>query len=143
MLGDHWSAEDALQQALLKAYAGLDDLKDRSKFRPWLTRILVNICLNHRRSLRRHVSLGETDPPADPHLPAIELTELQEQVRAAVQLLPPKQRMALVLRTYEGCSFERIAELMGTTPDAARMNAALARRKLRELLGPTMGEEAP
>lgn len=142
MLGDHHEAEDASQEAFVRAIGGLDGFRGEAPLRQWLARVVVNVCLNWRRAAgrRRSVPMGHADPPArdEPH--RLELTELQEKVQQAIGQLPERQRMALILRVYEELSFDAIADLMGGTPEAARTNLSLARRRLRTVLAPILGE---
>ena len=136
ILGDHHDAEDASQEAFVRAFGGLRRLRGESRFKGWLTRIVVNVCISRLdRSRPRGASLDGADPAAPAEVPPIKLTETQEQVKAAVESLPAKQRSVFVLRTYEEWSFEQIAEVLGISCEAARMDLSLARKKLREALG--------
>jgi len=143
MLGDHHAAEDASQEAFLKAAEALGGFRGQVPFRSWFRRILVNVCLNWRRSMRRHPDPAAllSDPVAGPATPPVELSELQSQVREAIGALPEKQRTALVLRIYEGLSIAEVAALMGTKPENVRTNLFAARQRLRERLAGLFGEE--
>jgi len=136
ILGDHHDAEDASQEAFVRAFRGLRKLRGESRFKGWLTRIVVNVCISRlERSRPRGAGLDSADPAAPAQAPPIELTEIQQEVKAAVESLPAKQRSVFVLRTYEECSFEQIAEVLSISREAARMDLSLARKKLREALG--------
>jgi len=138
ILGNHHDAEDASQEAFLRAARGLADFRGTATFKSWLTRILINACINRQRSERRRsaASLSAESSEREAGSGGVELTELQAAVQAAIGRLPEKQRAALVLRVYEELSFGEIGELLEVTPEAARANVCLARKRLRELLSP-------
>lgn len=136
MLGGHHDAEDVSQEAFVKAHRGLAEFRGDASFRTWFTRILVNVCINRRRSSRRIPRPVESvlDAPAADAPPAVEMTELQTRLDAAIRALPEKQRLTLILRTQENYEFDQIAGVLGITPVAARMNLSLARKQIREQL---------
>lgn len=143
MLGDHHAAEDASQEAFLKAFAGLGSFRREVPFRAWFRRILVNVCLNWRRTRQRRGTVPlEVDPPTDDPPSAVELTELQVRLRQAINELPEKQRAVLVLRSSEGLEMAEIADLLGTSAQNVRTNLFLARRTLREQLA-GLADEVP
>lgn len=140
MVGDeHW-AEDLVQEALVRALRGLPRFEGRSSLRSWLLRIVVRLASEPQRWQRRQrtVSLDEVDIPDHlgpaPDLPARE-RELCERLAEAMERLTARQRTALHLRAAEGLDYATIAEIMASTPAAARMLVMDARRRVRARLG--------
>jgi len=139
MVGDRESARDITQEAFLRTLKGLACLKNPPSFRPWLLQITSNLV---RDSLRR--KKGETDS-MDPeeNVPSHEreafqvLSSLQEKerLRGALNLLPDRQRMAIVLRVYSELSFREVAFAMGCRPATARSLFWVGVKRLRRILG--------
>jgi RNA polymerase sigma-70 factor, ECF subfamily len=157
MLGSPHDADDAMQDALLRAWRGLPRFQGRSAFRTWLRRIATNVCLDViRRSPKRvlpidhdwsadEVAAGEPlrgsgrveDYPAgatgfEPGRASPEASyERREAVElaliAALRHLPPRQRAALILRDVFGFSAKETARALGTT--LASVNSALQRAR--------------
>lgn len=129
--------EDAMQDALLKTWHGLPDLRAGARFRPWFLRIVYRQCLDHlrrRKTRRRHeaTQLPRQAPSAG------ESAAQREQllrVTAAMEHLPPRQLAALQLRVHEQLPYDEIGSVLGLTPRSARETVVRARRRLVELLG--------
>lgn len=137
-MGNHEDASDLSQEVFLRAYRGLKNFKGNAALGTWLHRIAVNACLN-----RVAVKTPRTEPIDDAqHVdtrtesPTERLLrgERAERVRAAVAQLPPKQRAALIMRTYEERSHQEIADALGTTVGAAKANVFHALQNLKKLL---------
>jgi RNA polymerase sigma-70 factor (ECF subfamily) len=171
MLGSVHDAEDALQDALLRAWRGLPGFEGRSSLRAWLYRIATNACLNAmERRPARHLPVAylpasdwdDDEPPlvesvwlepypdaqlglADGRTAPSARYEQRESVElafvAALQLLPPGQRAVLVMREVLGFSAREVAESLGTT--VASVNSALqrARKAIAERL-PAQSQQA-
>jgi RNA polymerase sigma-70 factor (ECF subfamily) len=147
MVGSVHDAEDALQDALLRAWRGLPQFEGRSSLRSWLYRIATNSCLRliERRPKRvLPIDYGpQSDPHDDPAPPLVESVwiepypdaavvdglaapearyEQRESVElafvAALQHLPARQRAVLILRDVLGFSGAEVAEMLETTPKA-------------------------
>ena len=137
-------AMDVTQRAFVKAFQALDGFRGESSFRTWLYRIAVNLSLNHIRDHKREQPAEIRDDqltrrPTGPQ--RIISGEDADLLREAIAELPPKQRTVLEMRVYDELSFREVAELMGTTENAAKVNFHHAVKKLRARLG---GEgEAP
>jgi RNA polymerase sigma-70 factor (ECF subfamily) len=149
LLGNSDDAAETAQEAFLRAYRALDRLKDPTRFGPWLLRTVSNLALNARRSRRRvSVELDEergTEDAPDRQGPSkvtsmtpdreAEGHELQLALDAALDALPDKQRLALVLFTIEGWAQKDIAELLECSLETVKWSVFQARKKLRERLG--------
>jgi RNA polymerase sigma-70 factor (ECF subfamily) len=138
MCGDSNLAEDAAQEAFVRAWQHLPGYRPRSPFRNWLYRIATNAA---RDALRRErettdidtLSLAAADAgPED----AVEGAERGECVRQAVLALPPASQEVLILREYEGLSYRDIAETLSIPIGTVMSRLNYARSRLRESLAP-------
>ncbi len=151
MLGSPFEAEDAVQEALLRAWKNLDRFQGRSALRSWLYRIATNVCLDmlEGRSRRaRPMDLGPAGEPIVENLRTPEVPWLQpvpdslvadpaetvasrETIRlafvAALQHLPPRQRAVLILCEVLRWKASEVAELLETS--VASVNSALQRAR--------------
>lgn len=129
------TAEDVVQEAFIKAYEKLSSFEGRASFKSWLYQIAVNTARNKLRENRLettdiehvHLSVGAIAESALVH------TAVAEVIQKEVDLLPFKQRTALVLRIYEDMSFKEIADVMECPYDTAKANYRHALLKLREV----------
>jgi len=138
MCGDPQLAEDAAQEAFIRAWQKLPGYKPRSPFRNWLFRIATNVALDTLRRERETVELEAVQlqtPNASPES-RYDRTEQAELVRAAVLALPPASRAVLVLREYEGLSYRQIAETLGIPIGTVMSRLNYARTQLAATLAP-------
>lgn len=137
LLGNREDAQDACQDALLRAHRAFGRLAPGSNPRAWLYRIATNsgrnVARGRSRATRRIVEL---DVDALPGSAGAEdgRERLQAVARAAIAL-PPRQRAALVLRKFQDLGYAEIAASLGGSEAAARANVYQAIRKLRSALG--------
>ena len=140
LLGSLHDADDAMQEALLRAWKGIGRYEPRAPVRAWLYRIATNVCLRMLERRARERAIAEDahlEPYPDPVAPASSeppaCVESDEAVGlafiAAMQLLPPKQRVVLVLRDVLDWSAREVAELLDDTE--AAVNSALQRARAR------------
>lgn len=140
LLGSVHDADDALQEALLRAWRGIGRYEPRAPIRAWLNRIATNVCLRmlEQRARREAVAVdAHLDPYPEPVAPAgtdpAARVESEETVGlafvAAMQLLPPKQRVVLVLRDVLDWSAREVAEALEDSE--AAVNSALQRARAR------------
>jgi RNA polymerase sigma-70 factor, ECF subfamily len=138
VLSDQDMAEDAAQDALLNAMAGLSRFRGDASFRTWLLRIAVNAArsVGRRQGRRREVSLvladSEPSRERDPATRAEQRTEA-ERLQLLLDRLPTKQRLAVALRVQQGLSYAEIGAALRCTEGAARVNYHLGIKRLREL----------
>ena len=156
MLGSVQDAEDALQEALLRAWKAFDRFEGRSQAKTWLYRIATNACLDAlaRRKGRRELPIdrGPDEPPLTetawlepyPEEPGATY-EQRESVElafiAALQHLPANQRAVLILRQVLGFSAKECAEILDTTPASVNSAMQRARTAVEERL-PTQSQQA-
>jgi RNA polymerase sigma-70 factor (ECF subfamily) len=149
VLGDGASAEDAVQDAFLRAWRALDRFDEQAELSTWLYRIAVNAAIDHRRERRRREGMdgaipedfdgqvaAASDAP-DAHRQAY-WREMVEHAQEAIAELPEAERTAILLRHFEGCSIADIAGALGGGEGAAKQAVFRAVRKLRAVLGPLM-----
>jgi RNA polymerase sigma-70 factor, ECF subfamily len=137
--GDEATAEDAVQEALLRAYRSLDRFDERARFGTWLHRIAVNAALELARKQQRHrPPAGEEPfPSPEPGPDRIALgLEVERAVRSALDGLSPLERTAFVLRHFEERSIAEICEQLGLGVSAGKQAIFRAVRKLRRVLEP-------
>jgi RNA polymerase sigma-70 factor (ECF subfamily) len=156
MLGSSFEAEDAVQEAMLRAWRNADRFEGRAAFKSWLYRIATNVCLDMldgRKRRARPMDLSGAGTPADPEITTLpekvwlepipdgrvlaeagvpaELAQERETLRLAfvnaLQHLPARQRAILILREVLRWSAAETAELLDTT--VASVNRALPRAR--------------
>jgi RNA polymerase sigma factor (sigma-70 family) len=132
-------AEDAAQEAFVKAFRGLGGFRSGSPFRPWLLRIVANEARNHRRSATRRAGLALrlADRPAaverSPEDAALGAISRAELVRA-VSSLPERDRLVLAYRYFVGLSEAEMATAMSCRPGTVKSRLARALSRLRHAL---------
>ena len=152
LLGNVDNAMEVSQEAFLRAYQALGQLKEPSRFGPWLMRIVSNQALNYRRSHRRdpRVYLGgpsERDDDADRGPGTLQLeadepqpyehavgAETADLLRQAIDELPEHLRTPLLLFAVEKMPQKQIAEAMGASLQTVKWSVFEARRRLKKRL---------
>lgn len=120
-------AEDAVQDACLKAWQKLPDLKKTEAFRTWFFKILSNICKSSLSSLKVVVPTEEIpDAPAEK-----ENTELKIEMRELLESLPPDDRRIVLLSVVAGFSSREIAVITGSNANTVRSRLSRALRSLK------------
>jgi len=138
MCGDANLAEDAAQEAFIRAWQHLPNYRPRSPFRNWVYRIATNVATDLIRRERETVDVDTLSLVSSDEGPeaAVERGERGERVRQAVLALPPASRAVLVLREYEGLSYREIADTLGVPIGTVMSRLNYARNRLRESLAP-------
>jgi RNA polymerase sigma-70 factor (TIGR02960 family) len=153
MLASFEEAEDAVQETFLRAWRGRDGFDGSSLFRAWLYRIATNVCLDMRRRSARQAPamrsfadvpwlqpypdqlLDEVAPSdKEPDAVAVERETIELAFLAAMQVLPPRQRAALVARDVLGWPASETASLLDTSVAAANSALQRARATIKEHL---------
>lgn len=136
VLGSDSDAEDVAQEALLRLWRQADKWEPgRARIATWLYRVTVNLSIDR---LRRRGETVDADPPeqtveADQQR-HMEEKELRRHMDAALQSLPERQRLALVLFHYEGLPMAEAASIMEVSVEALESLLARARRALKQQL---------
>ena len=136
MLGSADAAEDAVQDAFVRAYDQLAQCKDPDKFVGWFFLILRNRCFAERRRNRTSAPLAAADAvaAADRADGGAEMAEQRRALQLALLELTPDQREVFVLKHVEGMSYGEIAERLSTSVASLKMRMHRAYDKLREQL---------
>lgn len=149
VLGERDRVDDVAQQVWTTVWQRIEELRDASRWRPWLYRLARNAAIDAGRDVSRRRDgmqrlrsesgelRGSSSPqPASARTPDRELAgrEQHEEVLAAIQSLPALYREPFVLRHLNGWTYNRIAELMGMPVDSVETRLVRARRLLRECL---------
>jgi RNA polymerase sigma factor (sigma-70 family) len=134
ILGNPEDAQDALQNAMVKALRALPGEERRIELKPWLHRIAHNESIDQ---LRRRHQVERLDPElAAAGVGLTEKAELRERLRGLIAdlgQLPERQRAALVMRELSGLGFEEIGAALGTSAAGARQIVYEARLGLRQI----------
>ena len=133
-------AEDVAQEALLRAYKSFDRLRDRNRFSGWLVRITFRLALDRLRSAKRRERRDALwSQPA--HLPppptaedVVASNQFQGHLERALEELPEKLRLVLLLSAMDGYTIEEIAGIIGVPLGTVKSRIFIARKKLAEKL---------
>jgi RNA polymerase sigma-70 factor (ECF subfamily) len=135
ILGNRLDAEDAVQEAFLRAWKFRNALAKESSFKPWLYRVVVNSCnsklrqeIPHRDRRRDEEDVAASDLVGD----SSERFELSHDVASALRDLPDHLRVVVVLRYYADLSERDIALAIGRKPGTVKSRLNEARRRLAE-----------
>ena len=156
-LRDAADADEAVQDAFVKAYSHLHSFREELPFEVWFTRILINGCLDRIKARTRRErwitsmpdgpggerDFAERTPGREPSPEAQLLArERRRRVAKALAKLPDRQRSVFMLSHYEGCTSREVSALTGLNESTVRVHLFRAIRKLRALLGEASAEHA-
>lgn len=143
MLGNAQDAEDAAQEAFVKAFNNLDSFDLERPFRPWLLRVTSNLCIDRLRRRKPTLSLdgmGEdgawewkAGSAINPERHLVE-QQRQDRVRALLETLSPTDRSVVTLFYWEDLSYVEISEVTGLTVSAIKSRLYRARRSMADQL---------
>lgn len=134
MLRDDAEAEDVAQEAFLRLWRSGATLEmGPAGIRPWLRRVVSNLCLDRVRGQGRVKVVEELPEVPEPakQLAALESQDVQRRVGGAMQKLPERQRLALTLFHFEGLSQIEIGNILGVSDEAVESLLSRARRQLK------------
>jgi RNA polymerase sigma-70 factor (ECF subfamily) len=137
-------AEDVAQDAFAKAYRNFRQLRDRDRFRAWLARMTWRLAIDRCRALRRHptVELDAHDPGGPSTAETVEERDRAEQLWRAIDALPEKLRLVIVLASIEGHDVKEVAALLGLPQGTVKSRLFSARQRLKEQLQWTLSDRA-
>jgi RNA polymerase sigma-70 factor (ECF subfamily) len=161
VLGNDWDAEDALQNAYVRAFGAIAEFRGDSALATWLTRIVLNEALGRLRVARREIATDFAEAPgaaakvipfpavstdADPEK-TVAQRQIQTALERAIDELPVAFRTVLVARILEEMSVEETASLLALRPETVKTRLHRARKLLREALerqiGPVLVDAFP
>ena len=149
-LRDAAEADEAVQDAFVKAYSHLSTFREELPFEVWFTRILINGCLDRIKARNRRErwitsmpdgpggerDFAERTPGRGPTPEDVLLArERRKRLADAIARLPNRQRAVLMLSHYEGCTSREVSAMTGLNESTVRVHLFRAVRKLRSLLG--------
>jgi RNA polymerase sigma-70 factor (ECF subfamily) len=143
ILGNAADAEDVAQEAMLRVWIHAPRWQPLALFRTWLTRVVVNLCLDRKRRAP-WVALDAAGEIADPAPGASEKAERDERdrmVAAAIAELPARQRAAIVLTYGDGMSNAQVADILGTSVSAVETLLVRGKQNLRGALDNVIDED--
>lgn len=132
VLRDHDAAEDVAQEAFIRAYRAADRLEPGSNVRSWLYTIATNTALNRLRSQKRERGALARLPVRDGHDDPTDERATRSAVGEALERLPDRLRVPVVLRYYLDLPERDIARELGVRPGTVKSRLHEARRKLAE-----------
>jgi len=148
MMRNEEEAIDLSQEAWVKGWQRLAQFQGDSSFATWMTRIVINLCLDELRKQKRHRSesieeLDEESGGVERQMPAVivnpterlERSELRQRINRALDQLSHEHRTVLVLHEFEEMEYKEIARTMGCSMGTVMSRLFYARRKLAALLG--------
>ncbi|HET9385013.1 MAG TPA: sigma-70 family RNA polymerase sigma factor, partial [Gemmatimonadales bacterium] len=145
-------AEDVTQEAFAKAYRRFGQLRDRDRFRAWIVRITWRMALDRQRSNRRRIAREAADDSVGAGLPwpersrrqtrpereaadeIIDARERAERLWSAIEALPEKLRLVVVLAGIEGHDLKEVGALLDVPEGTVKSRLFLARKQLKERL---------
>ena len=140
--GNAEDAADLTQEVFVKAYRSLPKFRGTSAFSTWLYRIAVNACLSFKAARKNRTEEWDEDHDIVAEGPGVdEMVEAQmsaEHVRAALDTLPERQRLTVIMKVLEERTHAEVAEILGSNVGTVKANLFFAIRNLRKQLAATL-----
>ena len=127
-------AEDAVQEALVRAWQQLPSLRDPERFDAWLYRLVVNACADQGRQLRRWSRQVRALPFETSVADDTRSVAIRDQLERGFARLKPEQRAVIVLHHYSGFTAAEVAEILGIPEGTARSRLHYATEAMRAAL---------
>jgi RNA polymerase sigma-70 factor (ECF subfamily) len=142
-VGDRDEALDVVQETFLKVHSRLHEWRGEGEIRNWIARIAANEAMNRSRSRRLHAADSLEEDRLEPSAPTQDSALRDREARGALQrslaVLPPRQRLAVVLRYYQEMSTREIASVLECSEGTARNILFRSLQKLRSVLKESEG----
>jgi RNA polymerase sigma-70 factor (ECF subfamily) len=137
-------AEDVAQEAFARAYRSFRQLRDRNRFRAWLVRMTWRLAIDRRRSERRRAAreLEHAEPHRDGAVNPLAVSERLAEIWRAIDALPDKLRLVVVLAHVQGHDMAEVAALLRIPEGTVKSRLFKARKQLKERLAWTGNERA-
>ncbi len=136
VLGNRDDAEDVVQNVWIKLWRDTPQWEERAKFSTWLYRVVVNASIDHQRVIKRRGGSSDEIEELVDDIPAVDdtliLRERSKIIEQAIQSLPERERVALVLSYYEELNGAEVAEILGMNLGALQVMLHRARKKLQQ-----------
>lgn len=146
MLGNHLDADEVVQETFVRIYKRRKELADVANFTSFLTRIATNYSIDILRKRKGHSRVTD-DTEALPGEVQVELSRsvstpreefrnkvLMEEIKRALDTLPPRQKITALLHDVEGYTKSEIATILECPEATVRSNLHIARQKLKKIL---------
>jgi RNA polymerase sigma-70 factor, ECF subfamily len=147
-------AVDLSQEAWIKGWQRLEQFQGDSSFTTWMTRIVINLCLDHLRKQKRHrtdsiEAMDDESGGVERQMPVVtinpaaglERAELRGKIDEALSQLSPEHRTVLVLHEFEDLEYKEIAKTVGCSMGTVMSRLFYARRKMAALLAGLKNEK--
>jgi RNA polymerase sigma-70 factor (ECF subfamily) len=134
--------DDIAQEVFITVYKNLNKFRFQSQFTTWLYRVTINKCKDHLRKLRVRkifMPVDEVDDYSDEKNP-VESDNISEIVMNAIEKLPAKLRIPLILKDIEGFSYQEISESVNCEIGTVKSRIFRAREGLKKILSPVESE---
>ncbi len=145
-IGDREYAQDLAQEVFFKVWQAAKNYKPEAKFTTWIYRITINLCLNELKAARRRRWFHTLQTGGGSEAPSIEdlsddspsaedlllMQERNRRISDALQGLPSNQRLALILKRYDGLSYQEISQILGCSVSAVESLIVRAKKNLQK-----------
>jgi len=148
LMGARDDARDVAQEVFLRAFKYLHRLDASKPFEPWLIRITINVCRDAARLRQRRratfVDIGDSETVDSAPDPYADLARKQEQraLQQALESLPEKERLAIVLRDVEGLTTAEVATILQSSETTVRSQVSRGRVRLKLALDRLIGDKS-
>ena len=145
-VGDRHMAEDLTQEVFLRIYQAAPRFEHRARVSTWIFKIAVNLCVNElKKHERRSMLIQDLHQNADSHGDSkldvtVQNRQIQQAIMEALRKLPESQRVAILLKIFEGMSYKEIASVMETSVSSVESLVFRARTSVRQLLSDCIGD---
>jgi len=130
VMSDHQLAEDAAQESFARALVNLRNLKKKDRFAPWLAAICRNVAKDMLAAKARQINTDDISEVAETG----NSDENNRAIRRAIERLPESAKYLVVLRYYDGLSYEQISSVLGISKASINGRLTRAKRKMADYL---------